>query len=72
MPSPNHPTLQQLNRLNRSSSRFHDRLRSVLYGEEYKRCVLDIQGDDLVWLVDYLDKVRGRVVLSALRLSKPT
>lgn len=50
--------LQQLHGLDWSSSRFHDMLSSILYGEEYKRCVGDLQNDSLVWLVDYLDKVR--------------
>jgi hypothetical protein len=64
MPSPNSPVLQRLDRLNRSLSGFRDQLRSLLYGEEYKRCVPSLEGDDLVWLIDYLDKVRRRVALS--------
>ena len=61
MSSPSPPALQQLRRLNRSSSGFHDQLSKVLYGERYKQCVPDLQGDDLLWLVDYLDKVRRRI-----------
>ena len=45
------------------SSEFHDQLSNILYGEEYRRCAQDLQGDDLVWLVDYLDKVRRHVTL---------
>jgi hypothetical protein len=63
MPSPNSPVLQQLDRLNRSSSDFHDQLCNAIYGEEYVRCVPDLEGDDLVWLVEYLDRVRRRVAL---------
>jgi hypothetical protein len=63
MPSPNSPVLQQLDRLNGSLSRFHDQLYDLLYGEEYVQCVRDLQGDDLVWLVDYLDRVRPRVTV---------
>ena len=63
MSSPSPPALQQLHRLNRSLSGFHDQLGSILYGEEYKRCVPNLQGCDLVWLVDYLDKVHRHVVL---------
>jgi hypothetical protein len=63
MSSPSPPALQQLRRLNRHLSGFHDQLNSVLYGEEYKQCVPNLQGSDLVWLVDYLDKVHCRVVL---------
>ena len=49
--------LGQLRRLDGSSLEFHDQLSHVLYGEEYKKWVSSIDGDDLVWLVDYLDKV---------------
>jgi hypothetical protein len=63
MPSPNSSVLQQLDRLNRSSSNFHDQLCNTLYGQEYVRCVTDLEGDDLLWLVEYLDKVRRRVAL---------
>ena len=31
----------------------------------------NLEGDDLVWLIDYLDKVRRRVALLALRLRQP-
>jgi len=55
--------LQGLRHLNRSSPDFHDKLSNVLYGEEYQRCVQNLQADDLVWLVDYLDKVRRRATL---------
>lgn len=63
--------LQQLRRLDRSSSRFHDQLSNVFYGEEYRRCVGDLQGDGLVWVVDYLDNVRCRVApsLTPLKVS---
>jgi hypothetical protein len=58
-----HPALQQLDRLDRSSPDFHDHLCDVLYGEKYQKCVSNLQGDDLVRLVDYLDNVRRRVAL---------
>ena len=58
MSSPTSPSLQQLNRLDKSLSRFHNKLYKVLYGREYIQCVSTLQDDDLVWLVDYLDKVR--------------
>jgi hypothetical protein len=61
MPSP--PALQQLDLLDRSSPNFHDQLSNVLYGPEYKQCVQNLQGEDLVWLVDYLDKVRRHISL---------
>jgi len=61
MSLPSSPALQKLHDLDRSLSEFHDQLSNVLYGEEYTRCVKDFQGNDLVWLVDYLDKVRRRI-----------
>jgi hypothetical protein len=58
MSSPSTPVLQQLHRLDTSSSGFHDQLSNVLYGKEYRQCVPKLEGDDLVWFVDYLDGVR--------------
>jgi hypothetical protein len=63
MPLPGSPVLRQLDRLNRSSPDFHDQLSGIVYGEEYKQCVPNLQDDELVWLVDYLDRVRRRVAL---------
>ena len=63
MSSLTHPALQQLHRLDWSSSGFHDQLSNILYGVEYQRCVQDLQGGDLVWLVGYLDKVLRHVAL---------
>jgi len=70
MSLPNLPALQRLHRLNVSSSGFCDRLSNALYEEEYQQCVPDLQGDDLVWLVDYLDKV-PRYVISPHPSLKP-
>ena len=61
--------LQQLHCLDRSLPTFHDKLSNVLYGEEYQQCVQKLQGDDLAWLVDYLDKVRRSLYFPTLRLS---
>ena len=60
--SPNHPVLQQFHRLDRSSPDFHDQLNEVLRGQEYKQCVPDLQGGDLVRLTDYLDEVRRNFI----------
>lgn len=56
--SPGSPALQQLHHLDRSSPTFRDQLSNALYGEGYWQCLTGLQGDDLVWLVDYLDQVR--------------
>ena len=64
MSLPSFPVLEQLHNLNRSSSGFHDQLTNVLYGEEYRQCVPNLQGDNLMWLVEYLNNVRYRATLS--------
>ena len=63
--------LKQLRRLDRSSPEFHDQVSNILYGQEYQQWVPTIQGDDLVGLVDYLDKVRCRVSLLCSPLKLP-
>ena len=63
MSSHHSTTLQQLHYLDRSSPNFHDQLTSVLSGENYKQFVQNLRGNDLVLLVDYLDKVCCHVVL---------
>lgn len=63
MSPPSLPALQHLHRLGRAISKFEDQLSDLLYGEEYQKCVPNVQGDDLVWLVDCLDKVRRRAVV---------
>ena len=49
--------LRQLRHLDRSSPKFHDQLSNVLNGESYQRSVPNLGGNELVSLVDYLDKV---------------
>jgi len=49
--------LQQLGHLDRSSSKFHDQLSNVLNGEVYQKSVANLDGNELVLLVDYLDEV---------------
>ena len=71
MSSPSAPALQQLHHLDRSSPDFHDRLCNVFYGREYSQCAPSLQGDDLVWLVDYIDEVRRRIAFPYSPLSQP-
>ena len=59
-----HLPLQQLRRLDRSSSEFGGELNNILCGAEYQECVPNLQGDDLVWVVDYLDMVCRCIVLT--------
>ena len=57
------PALRKLRHLDRSSSGFRSQLSEVLDWDEYRRCVPNLQRNDLTWLVDYLDKVRRHAVL---------
>ena len=56
MPLPN--PLEQLRLLDASSASFADRIAEVLHGEEYQRCIPDLQNGKLEWLVEFLDNVR--------------
>lgn len=58
MASPTLPALQQLDRLDNSSSNFQNQLITVLSGQEYKESVPNLRGSDLIWLVNHLDEAR--------------
>jgi hypothetical protein len=72
MASSGYPALQTLYRLDTSSPDFEDQLFNVLYGKEYGHCALNLEGDDLIWLIDYLDKVGNRVSFTRRPPLKPT
>ena len=57
MAPPTHPVLQQLRLLNRSSPDFSDKLDKILHSQAYEECAKNLDREDLVWFVDYLDKV---------------
>jgi len=63
--------LQELDRLDKSSPEFPDQLTSLLYKEGYKNCIPELQDEDVVWLVEYLDKVRIPIALCFLS-AQPT
>ena len=52
-----HHVLKQLHGLDRTSSQFHKRLSGLLRSEGYRSAVPNLQGEDLAWLVDYLESV---------------
>jgi len=72
MSSPSSLALQQLDCLDKSSPDFQDKVSNILYGQDYVRCVQNLQASDSVWLVDYLNDVRFRVPLlcSPLKLAQ--
>ena len=57
MPPSSSPVLERLHRLDKSSVALQDRL-DAAYWEEYKQSVSNLQTNDVLWLADYLDKVR--------------
>lgn len=61
MSSPSFLPLQWLNCLDSSSPDFENELHDILYSPEYVGCEKTIGNNDLVWLIDYLDKVHHHV-----------
>lgn len=57
MSPPSSQALQELDRLDKSSSDFDDKFRDVLYRQEYALHEENFEDGDLVWLIDYLDEV---------------
>ena len=62
MASPGSPAFQQLRHLDTSSPDFGRQLHNVLYGGDYVQYIQNLKEDDLVWLANYLDEVRRRIV----------
>ena len=52
-----HDPFQQLHDLDRSSPEFHEQLSNFFCGEAYRSVFSDLGGEDLAWLVEYLDSV---------------
>lgn len=51
------PPLRRLHCLDSSSPDFQNLLCDIFCGEEYVQCVQNLEGENLAWLVDYLDNV---------------
>ena len=58
------PALQKLRFPDTSLPDFHNQLSRILSGSEYAQRKTGLKPNDLKWLVDYLDEVRRRFVLS--------
>ena len=54
--TPSNP-LQNLRDLDRTSPHFHNQLIDLLRGDEYRDVAPSLEGEDLAWLVNYLDGV---------------
>ena len=59
-----HRVLKQLHGLDRTSSQFHKRLSGLLRSEGYRSAVPSLRGEDLAWLVDYLESVSLQTIFS--------
>ena len=62
--------MQQFRPLDMSSPGFPDQISNILSGDEYTRRVGELENDDLVSLVDYLDKARYPPVFLCLCLDR--
>jgi len=54
--------LKQLHDFNKASPQFHKHLSNFLRSEEYRSAVPSLQGEDLAWLVEYLDSVSTQTI----------
>ena len=54
--------LKQLHDFDRASPQFHKHLSNSLRSEEYRSAVPTLQGEDLAWLVEYLDSVSNQTI----------
>jgi hypothetical protein len=56
------PILKELDRLNPSSRAFANKLNDKLHAQAYEECVESLDHDELMWLIEYLDKARTQSV----------
>jgi len=56
MPLPD--ILLQFDHLDKNSPQFQDQLTSLPHEEEFNDCIPGLRDEDVVWLVEHLDKVR--------------
>ena len=71
MAPPTSPALQNLHRLDFSSLDFQDQLCDALSGQEYVRCIPDLEEGALVWLANYLDEVFCSFAIPSSLLEPP-
>lgn len=63
--------LQQLHDLDKTSAEFPTQLSRFLRGNEYQDVVPNLQGEDLVWLVEYLNSVSLQIIFPHSALNVP-
>lgn len=57
---------QQLRDLDTAQPQFRTQLIDFLHGDEYRNALPNLQGEDLVWLVEYLDSVSYQTISPTL------
>ena len=57
MAAPIHTALQKIHHLDTSLPGYSHQLNEVLHGPEYEKCIEELEKDDQIWLIEYLDKV---------------
>ena len=68
---PTSPALKRLYDLDEYSPVFQDELSDVLHEEEFAQWASNLQGEDLVWFIDYLDRVSRCVSFLRIPLTLP-
>ena len=70
MDLPTDSVLQQIYHLDKSSPDFRSQLNDALHRQEYHQRAQELNADDLMWLVGYLDDVRCHITSSHPALSQ--
>ena len=61
--------LRQLRDLNKASPQFHEQLSNFFRGDVYRNVLPHLSGDNLEWLVEYLDGVSFQIIFSRSALN---
>ena len=64
--------LQKLRDLDRASPQLHIQFINFLRGNEYQDAIASLQGEDLTWLVDYLDNASLHAIVPRPALTAGT
>ena len=57
-----HDPFQQLRDLDKASPQFHEQVSNFFRGNVYQGALPSLQSESLVWLVEYLDSVRLKIL----------
>lgn len=54
--------LQKLHNLDKTSPQFYQEISEFIHGKDYRDAIPTLQGEGLVWLVEYLDGVSLQII----------